>query len=100
MGWTINLPGLDQTNNAPEVERLITYQTRIIDQIHDAVIVSDVAGKITNWNCGAETLFGYSSDEIYDQDIYMLYPSNKRNEMSPNDYIETLKKNGFHEYEA
>jgi diguanylate cyclase (GGDEF)-like protein/PAS domain S-box-containing protein len=100
MGWTINQPGIDQVNNSPEIERLIAYQTRIIDQIHDAVIVSDVNGKITNWNRGAETLFGYSSDEIYGQNIYILYPTKNHNEMSPNEYIETLKKNGFHEYEA
>jgi diguanylate cyclase (GGDEF)-like protein/PAS domain S-box-containing protein len=100
MGWTINLPGIDQANDDPDIERLVAYQTRIIDQIYDAVIVTDVDGKITNWNCGAEMLFGYSSDEICGQDIYILFPSIKPYEIFQDEYIEYLQKKGFDEYEA
>lgn len=36
----------------------------IIEQMDDAVIWSDLAGRIVGWNRGAETLFGYSSAEV------------------------------------
>ena len=100
MGWKIAQASKDQTSSSSSLERLIAYQSRIIDQIHDAVIVTDIDGKITNWNCGAELLFGYTSDEIYGQYIYILFPLIKRYEIFQDKYIEYLQDNGFDEYEA
>lgn len=100
MGWLIHQTSNNQLQSIEDAERVIAYQTRIIDQIHDAVIVTDIEGKITNWNNGAETLFGYNSDEIYGQYIYLLFPQIKRYEIFQDKYIDYLKEHGFDEYEA
>lgn len=53
----------------------VREQARIIDEIHDAVITTDMNRAITTWNRGAERLFGYSSAEIVGRPVSMLYPA-------------------------
>lgn len=48
-------------------------QSQILDQIEDSVITMDLMGYITNWNGGAERLFGYSTKEAIGQNILFLY---------------------------
>jgi len=51
----------------------LDQQSRILDQIEDSVITTDLLGYITGWNGGAERLFGYSADEAIGQNILFLY---------------------------
>ncbi|MEM9479022.1 MAG: PAS domain S-box protein [Verrucomicrobiota bacterium] len=51
--------------------------------MHDGVVMADLKGRITDWNQGAERMFGYSAEEAVDKGLYMLY--------SPND-PKTFKK--------
>jgi diguanylate cyclase (GGDEF)-like protein/PAS domain S-box-containing protein len=101
MGWSIALPDNRDLKNKPEKNNLIiANQIRIIDQIHDAVILTDKNGKITNWNNGAEKLFGYTSEEVIGQYIYILTPHIKEFKVFQNKYLNYLKENGFDEYES
>ena len=63
----------------------------LIDQIHDAVIVTDLDSIITQWNKGAEKQLGYSANEIIGHPIYSLYPGSKNNEFRQSDLISLLK---------
>jgi len=38
-----------------------------------AIITLDEEGRVTSWNKGAETLFGYGADEIHGQDLERLF---------------------------
>lgn len=49
-------------------------QAQIIDQIHDAVVSTDLDGNVTSWNMGAQRLFGYNADEAMGRFIGFLYP--------------------------
>ncbi|NDH82596.1 MAG: PAS domain-containing protein, partial [Burkholderiaceae bacterium] len=40
---------------------------QLIEVIGDAVVVSNVAGKITLWNRAAEDMFGYTATEALGQ---------------------------------
>lgn len=48
-------------------------QRQIIDQIHDSVVAMDLGGYITDWNKGAENLFGYTAEEAVGRNILFLY---------------------------
>jgi two-component system, sensor histidine kinase and response regulator len=47
-----------------------------------AIFGSNLDGIITSWNTGAETLLGYSQDELKGKNISLLVPSEKRDEYS------------------
>ena len=51
----------------------ISRQAQILDQINDSVITMDLAGFITQWNKGAERLFGYTEKEAVGNNILFLY---------------------------
>ena len=54
-------------------EVMLRRQAQVLDQVHDAVIQTDLAGHILKWNRGAERLLGYSESEVIGQPLSMLY---------------------------
>jgi PAS domain S-box-containing protein len=52
----------------------------IVNSSGDAIIGSDLNGVITNWNNGAERIFGYSAGEIVGCPIIRLIPSDRQQE--------------------
>jgi len=56
----------------------VREQARIIDQIHDSVISTNLDGVITDWNHGAQHLYGYTPEEAIGQNITLLYPEEER----------------------
>lgn len=69
---------VDQTDDSnsqikSRLEALLRSQ-QVIDQIHDAIIATDLNGIIISWNKGAERQFGYTSTEVVGRPIYTLYP--------------------------
>jgi PAS domain S-box-containing protein len=48
-------------------------EARLLTQMHEAVIVTDLDGVITGWNAGAERLFGYLAIDIVGQPVTQLY---------------------------
>ncbi|BAY32282.1 two-component hybrid sensor and regulator [Nostoc carneum NIES-2107] len=54
-------------------EAALQMQAQILEQIHDAVISTDLNGTIQSWNHGAEELFGYTAKEVIGQNVSILY---------------------------
>lgn len=82
-----------------EKYRSLRQQTQIIDQIHDAVISTDLAGYVTSWNKGAERLTGYSRQEALEQHISFIYPQDQHTFLQQG-VIAPLKAKGNHEVEV
>lgn len=59
----------------------------IVESSEDAIIGKTLEGVITNWNPGAEKLYGYSTEEILGKSIAILAPKERANEA-----IEILEK--------
>ncbi len=52
----------------------LATQARILENVRDSIIVTDLEGRITHWNAGAQALFGYEADEVLGQSPALLYP--------------------------
>jgi PAS domain S-box-containing protein len=82
-----------------ERTREVQLQAKIIDQIHDSVVSTDLDGVVTSWNKGAERLFGYSAREAKGRHISFVYPE-EQHEFLQQQVITPLKDRGEHETEV
>ena len=55
-------------------EEKLRFQSNILQNVRDSVIVTDLEGRITYWNDGATAIFGYSADEMLGRSPALLYP--------------------------
>src|SRR6201997_603562 len=53
----------------------------IVDYSDDAIIGKTLTGTITNWNQGAERLYGYTASEVLGEHISILLPPDRTNEL-------------------
>jgi len=81
-------------------EAKLRQQAKLLDQMHDAVIVTDMDGTITQWNSGAEKQFDYKADEVIGRPVYFLYPITENTNFSQGQLISALKKKGQFQYEG
>jgi len=56
----------------------------IVEQIPQAVVVTDLSHKIVGWNSRSEQLLGFSKAEIYGQSLTVLYAPGRKASMADN----------------
>jgi len=69
-----------------------SHQAQMIEQIHDAVISTDLEGIITSWNSGSEVMLGYKSNEVIGQPITLICREEDFDSLNEN--IKILMKSG------
>jgi len=91
---------LFDTDISQEVELEVQYkkQAKILEYIHDSVIATDTKGKITSWNRGSRTLFGYTEEEMLGKNILETYDMDNR--YSIDELFLMLKTEGSLDIEA
>lgn len=47
-----------------QAEDFRRYQAQLLQQVSDAIIATDSALKITSWNAAAQTIYGWTEDEV------------------------------------
>ncbi|QSQ21165.1 PAS domain S-box protein [Pyxidicoccus parkwayensis] len=57
-----------------QANALLREQAIILGNVRDSVVVTDLRGRITHWNHGAEHLFGYTAEEMLGGSTARLYP--------------------------
>ena len=62
------------------VDKALRRLADIVESTDDAVIAKDLNGVITNWNPGAEKLYGYKAEEIVGKPVNILIPQNRPDE--------------------
>lgn len=61
-----------------ETRRVVPIAERVLEQLPDALVYTDLAGAIQAWNGAAEQLFGYSRDEAVGQSLDLIIPEELR----------------------
>ena len=63
-------------------EERLRFQARMLDAVGEAVIATDMRGRILYWNAFAEKLYGWTAQEALGQQIYDLTPSSLSREQA------------------
>lgn len=53
-------------------EQRIRFQASLLDQVHHAVLATDLTGSVIYWNKMAEAMYGWKVDEILGQNLFEL----------------------------
>lgn len=70
-----NTTGRRQAKEAIRVEESIRFQARLLDSLEQAVIATNLAGAVIYWNRFAESLYGWSAEEVAGRNIMELTPA-------------------------
>ncbi|HXW92180.1 MAG TPA: PAS domain S-box protein [Terriglobales bacterium] len=73
-----SMNGLERERS--RAERVQLRSAAIVESSDDAIAGLDMNGTITDWNKGAERLFGYSANEAIGQNILFLSPADARDD--------------------
>ena len=71
-GFVANVRDLTERRRAEESVR---FQAHLLDTVEQAVIATDLEGRITYWNHFAEKLYGWPADEAVGRDILEVTPA-------------------------
>jgi PAS domain S-box-containing protein len=79
------------------VQKQAAMQTRfrlasIVESSEDAIIGKDLDGKITDWNKGAERIYGYSANEMVGNSISILAPPDRADDLA--EILRKVKRGG------
>ena len=69
-------------DNASELRELVRRLTAMVDASTDAMMTEDLAGVVTGWTRGAESLFGYSAAEMIGRHASVLVPPDYAEQMA------------------
>ncbi|RMH71565.1 MAG: PAS domain S-box protein, partial [Gemmatimonadetes bacterium] len=104
-GQMINYAGVKRDiTEQVKAEEQLHFLANILENVQDSVIVTDLEQRILYWNNGAETILGYSAQEMLGQSIRQIHGGQVRiwggdfeNLMAGNDFIhewEVQRKDG------
>ncbi len=93
------LESMEQESRRKRADEVLRRQAQILDQVHDSVITTDLEGRVTSWNKGAEALTGYGAEEALGRHISFVY-AEEEEPFVEDRVIAPLKRNGNHETEV
>jgi PAS domain S-box-containing protein len=77
--WVTTLQDITDWKQATEQ---LEEQAALINQSPDAILVRDMKDRVIFWNMGAESLYGWSAEEVLGKDIQQLLNGNNVEELA------------------
>ncbi|SDG43704.1 two-component system sensor histidine kinase NtrB [Desulfosporosinus hippei] len=77
----INQKLMREVGDRKQIESKIYRLASIVESTEDGIIGMALDGKITDWNRGAECIYGYSENEILGESVRILFPLDHQNEL-------------------
>jgi PAS domain S-box-containing protein len=75
------------------MEMTLKRQARTFDHIFDGVIVTDLDGRIVDWNPGAARMFGYTKEEAVGKTPALLHRASEDGDLTA-DMLKTMRREG------
>lgn len=75
-------------------ERQLKYNSWLLQNINDAIIVTDENLKIMSWNHAAETLYGWKAEEVLGRSVLEVLRRAFPSEPDTEEILQTLNKKG------
>ena len=63
---------LQDITDYKQAEERIRFQSQLLDSVQESIVATDLSGNITYWGRGAESLYGYSSEEVKGKPITII----------------------------
>ena len=82
-----------------QINEVIQRQAQIMNQIHGAIIATDLKGIIVDWNNGAIRMFEYTKDEALGKPITFIYPEDQLSILTEKIQPQ-VRKSGWYETEV
>jgi PAS domain S-box-containing protein len=82
----------DVTDRA-RMEEILRRQARTFDHIFDGVVVTDLSGRIVDWNAGARKVFGYTKEAMLSKTFDLLHAPEEGPDCMPR-MLEGMRKAG------
>lgn len=76
----VELPAQKEANNCRSAQNAQNRLNAILSSTRDAIIGFDLEGSVTDWNRGAELLFGFAPEEVVGKQLDYLIPEELRQE--------------------
>lgn len=57
-----------------ESDAELRFRAEILENVHDAIVVANLDGKLIHWNEGAAKIFGYTAEEAIGMPFSAMYP--------------------------
>jgi PAS domain S-box-containing protein len=74
-----------------QTDEKLRFQAHLLDVVEQAMIATDMDGRITYWNQFAEKLYGWSAEEVIGRDILEITPSEQTQEQASDLMSKMLK---------
>lgn len=81
------------------IEQALAYQANLVNHISDAIISTDMSFVISNWNEGAQQMYGWSSNEVVGRNASDILKTQYETD-TPSHVRESFSKQGYWKGEA
>lgn len=92
-GRIYNLAICRDITERKQTEKSLMEYAAIVESTDDAIIGKTLDGIVTNWNKGAERMFGYRADEMIGHSIATLMPGDRLSEVR--EILEKIRRGEF-----